>query len=227
MSVSLEDARGLAGRLLAKSNFFATLPLAWRHDPAADRPWEVFRGRLLEPAHTRRRWVLESWDVFLDTPEGPAAEPLVGLKLDAGAGELHVVRGVDSYVWEGYDAGGGMVESREARRWVLELIGTVRLANFPRVEEVRAELGYLLLRAVVGARLPLTPEEAPLPGFTFGELFYLDRGEAGGEVLARGEELLPAFLDVGRARGVAHRVLEAWLRALPGGGEVGFPAGLD
>jgi hypothetical protein len=223
MSVSLDEVRRLAGLVLAPANFFSTRRLIWRYDPIEERTWEVFRGRLLDARQTRQRRAFQSWGVYCAGPDGLSGEPVVGLKLDPAADQLHVVRGVDSYVWEGFGAA-GVVEGREVRRWVLELIGTIALSRITSALELRDELGYLLHRAVVGARLPLAPEEAPLPGFTFGELFYLDR-DGGVDVVGSAAEILPAFLDDARARGVAHRALEAWLRALPGETQVHPPSG--
>jgi hypothetical protein len=92
---------------------------------------------------------------------------------------LHVVRGLDSYVWEGYDAGGNVYMSRERRKWVRELVGTIRLDRFADLEELRDELACRLFQAVVGtSRLPLSSVETPLPAFSFGRLFYCYRSVA-------------------------------------------------
>jgi hypothetical protein len=135
--------------------------------------WEIFQGRLLHRAHTRQRRTLVAWSVFLRKDGVRSGEPLLSLKLDERAGELHVVRGVEAYVHEGFDAGGGVIETRERRRWIRELTGTVRLAEFTSVAELRDELAGRLFRAVVGAsRLPLHSIDAPLVEFSFGKLFY-------------------------------------------------------
>ena len=62
--------------------------------------------------------------------DGRSAEPLLSLKWDATARRFYVVRGIESYVWEGYDSGGGVILSRERRKWVRELVGAVALDNY-------------------------------------------------------------------------------------------------
>lgn len=169
MPCSRDDVRRLAEELLAPGHFHGGWPLAFRHAPAERVRWEVFQGRLLDEAHTREERTFESWNIHHASHGGPSPEPVLSLKLDAKAGVLHVVRGVESYVWEGYDSGGGVYLSRERRKWARELIAT-----FPLLEEetLRDELASALARAVTGSRLPLTPVEAPLPAFSFGLLWY-------------------------------------------------------
>src|SRR5205814_2555336 len=85
-------------------------------------------------------------------------------------------RGLEVYAWEGYDSGGGVILSRERRKWTRELVGTVRLSQFADAEELIDELACLLFLAVVGtSRLPLHSVEAPLPDFSNGRLFYCYR----------------------------------------------------
>src|SRR5262245_59541690 len=123
MPLTLEEVRCLAEEVLDREHFFVNgLELVWRHEAAQRRRWEVFQGRLLDESQTRQERTFESWDVFQQTEEGLSPEPVLSLKLDAEAGRLHVVRGVESYVWEGYDAGGGVYLSRERRKWVRELV---------------------------------------------------------------------------------------------------------
>ena len=116
----LENVRALIAELFRPEHFFlgADLEWKWEHVALEELVWEIFQGRLLDPAHTRQRRSFEAWNVY----QAGAEEPLLALKLDAGAGHLHVVRGLDSYVWEGYDAGGNVYQSRERRKWVRELV---------------------------------------------------------------------------------------------------------
>lgn len=101
--------------------------------------------------------------------------PLVSLKLDWSTSELHVVRSVLSYVWEGYSEG-NVVQTRETTKWVQELVGTVDLSLYGHELTLRDELISRVFHAVVGvSRLPLTSIESPLPGFTFGQLGYVAR----------------------------------------------------
>jgi hypothetical protein len=177
--VTPESVAELCPRLLAPVHFFAGkgIDLRWEH-AGEEISWEIFHGRLLDPAHTRERAVFTSWNVFLAKPSEAAgvAEPLLSLKLDAAGGVLHVVRGLESYAWEGYDAGGNVILSRQRRKWIRELTGTIRLEQFADLGDLEDELACQLLGAVVGAsRLPLASVEAPHPLYSFGELFYCYR----------------------------------------------------
>jgi hypothetical protein len=180
MPLSPETVRWLCGDVTRLCHFFTgpNLRLEWEDRPDDVSVWEVFQGRLLDPAHTRQRRTFEVWNVYQLTDEGRSGEPLLSLKWDHDANQMHVVRGIDSYVHEGYDSGDGVFLTRERRKWVRELVGTVELGRFRDLEELRDELICLLFNAVVGtSRLPLAPVEAPLPGFSFGELFYCFRSD--------------------------------------------------
>jgi hypothetical protein len=173
-----ETLRWLAGEVTRLCHFYTgpNLRLEWEHYSIEENVWEIFHGRLLDPAHTRQRRTFEAWNIYQATDDGRSREPLLSLKWDQDANQIHVVRGVDSYVWEGYDSGSGVYLSRERRKWVRELVGTAELTRFRDLEDLRDELICLLFNAVVGtSRLPLAPVETPLPAFSFGELFYCFR----------------------------------------------------
>jgi hypothetical protein len=194
------------------------LMLGWTRTSRDEASWEVFRGRLLDPAHTRQRRTFASWNVHALTAEGRSNEPLLSLKLDAAAGELHVVRGIDSYVWEGYDSGNNVYLSRERRKWVRELVCTIRLDHFSDLGDLEDELACALFHAVVGvSRLPLSSVEAPLPAFSFGGLFYCYRPEAaaGEGPLRSWEELATKMLGPALAWRERARLLETFLHAAP------------
>ena len=157
------------------------LRLTWIAAKAETIPWELFRGRLLDAAHTRATKTFLCWHLTQDQ----ANEPMISVKLDVHDRQIHVTRGLLSYVWKGYDAGAGVIESRETTRWTRELVGTISLAEFADLESVRDELICLIWQAVVGtSRLPLTSVESPLPAFSFGQLHYLYRSDAGGRACA-------------------------------------------
>lgn len=121
------------------------------------------------------------------------AEPVIAVKWDTQAGELHVVRAFLSHVWEGFDAGDGIIQSRETTRWVRELVGTVSLAEFAEPRACAGALGGLIRAAVQGtSRLPLNSVEAPLPAYSLGQLVYLgfqDGCAAGGQPLTTWQQL--------------------------------------
>ena len=172
---SVDAIRGLLADVLRPDNFFVGtgLVLDWKHDPAEELPWEIFRGRLLPPAQTRLHKTFEAWGGFRVDDGKRAETPLLSLKLDWPAKQVHVTRGIYSRVWEGYHAGDNVYLSRETCAWVQELVGTVELTRFTSIEQLRDELICRLFQAVVGtSRLPLTSLEAPLPEFSLGRLAY-------------------------------------------------------
>src|SRR5207248_567121 len=100
---SPEGVRGVAAEVFRPAHFFTGpgLLLEWDHAGAEEVSWEVFRGRLLDPAHTRQRRVFEAWNVYALSEAGRAPEPLLSLKLDLPGGQLHVVRAIETFAWEG------------------------------------------------------------------------------------------------------------------------------
>jgi hypothetical protein len=164
----------LIDALMRPGHFFVApgLRLAWTAARAEEVPWEVFRGRLLDPAQTRLKGSFLSWHVT----EAGADEPLLAVRFDVRERRVHVTRGVLCHVWEGYDSGAGVILSRAATRWTRELVGSIELDRLPEAEELRDELACLIWQAVVGtSRLPLHSVEAPLPGFSFGSLYAFYR----------------------------------------------------
>ena len=161
--------------------------------------------------------MFEAWNVYQTGPDGRSSEPLLSLKWDAAAARLYVLRGIDSYVWEGYDSGGGVILSRERRKWVRELVGAVAVGDFADAEELHDELICLLFQAVVGtSRLPLTSTEAPLPAFSFGQLIYCHGigGPRDGPVRNAGS--LAKYTFSASLNGLERvKLLEAFLHATP------------
>jgi hypothetical protein len=170
--------RAVITEVMRPAHFFVGPTLSLACQPATRQTvvWEIFQGRLLDAPLTRQCHSFEAWDVFLCDAGGRSAEPLISVKLDEAAGQIHVVRALHCYAWEAYDAGDNVILSRETRKWVRELVGTIDLRRFPDAEGVRDELICRLFQAVVGtSRLPLTSVEAPLPAFSFGTLAYCYR----------------------------------------------------
>src|SRR5579859_4062772 len=79
--LTAEVARRAAGEVIRPAHFFAgpELELEWEHAEQEESAWEIFRGRLLGPAHTRQRRRFEAWNVYRRTAEGRSAEPLLAL----------------------------------------------------------------------------------------------------------------------------------------------------
>ena len=216
---SADDVRRLIADAVRPGHFFIgrDTRLEWHHTDAEDISWEVFRGRLLDPAHTRQRRTFEVWNVYLIVDGARSPEPLLSVKLDAAAGQVHVVRGILSYVHEGYDSGGNVILTREVRKWVRELVGTIDLADFANTDDLLDEIVCRLFQAVVGtSRLPLTSIEAPLPAFTFGQLAYFYRSDAGTEPIRSRRELVECGLHPELTEREKAKWLETVLRSEPG-----------
>jgi hypothetical protein len=218
--LTADTIREVVADALLPVHFFAgpSLGLEWEHLPAEDLPWEVFQGRLLERSHTRQRRTFEAWNVHTLEGGTRSAEPLLAVKLDLAAGELHVTRGLLCHVWEGYHAGDNVYLSRETTRWVRELVGTVALANLRDAGELRDAVTGRLFQAVVGtSRLPLTSVEAPIPAFALGQLAYFYRSEpfrAGGPMRSW-RDLSAHGLNAELSWTEKAKLLEALLRAVP------------
>jgi hypothetical protein len=216
--VTPERVHALIAEVFRPAHFFVgpELTLEWGFVEREELAWEIFQGRLLDPAHTRQRRIFMSWSACVRVNE--AREPLLSIKLDEEAGQLHIVRGLDSYVWEGYDAGGNVYQSRERRKWVRELVGTISLDGFTDLDELRDELICRLFQAVVGtSRLPLSSVESPLPSFSFGQLFYCYRPAApasSGPLRGWRELVTEMFAPWLSPREQAH-LLETYLHAVP------------
>src|SRR5689334_23034931 len=96
--LSLNRVSSLCTELLRPAHLFMGpgLEVAQEHVEREDISWEVFRGRLLDPAHTRQRCSFEAWNLYQLANGERSSEPLLSLKLDGPAAHLHVVRGLDS-----------------------------------------------------------------------------------------------------------------------------------
>jgi hypothetical protein len=196
-------------------NFFVApeLRLAWVAARSETIPWEIFRGRLLDARQTRLQKTFLSWHVIEENEAHPATEPTISVKLDVHEKQIHVTRGLLAHAWEGYDSGGGVIESRETVKWTRELVGTIRLEEFAELENVREELTCLIWQAIVGtSRLPLTSVETPLPAFSFGQLHYVYRANAGECPIGSWEQLLPLAFEPEAAAHVPIKIVEFVLR---------------
>jgi hypothetical protein len=156
------------------------LHLTWTAARSETIAWEIFRGRLLDASQTRLRKTFLSWHVLPKDETNPTTEPMTSVKLDVHGRRIHVTRGIRSHVWEGFDAGGAVIESRETIRWTRELVSTILLEQFADLANLRDELICVLWQAVVGtSRLPLTSLEAPLPAYLFGQFHYVYQSAVG------------------------------------------------
>jgi hypothetical protein len=212
--LTLAEVQSAVTEALSLGHFFVSPGVLLRsvHVAHKEIPWEIFRGRLLDPAHTRRRQTFESWGIE------PAQEPAchLSVKLAFDAGSLHVTRGILCRVWEGYDSGNNVIESREISRCVEELIGTIDLDQVADVSELRKDLAWLIFRAVVGlSKLPLSSIEAPLPGFSLGTFAYFPGPTISSEPLQDVNDLLQRKLRPDQEWLAKAKLLEFALRATP------------
>jgi hypothetical protein len=213
-----DTVRAVIGDLVARPHFYVgpNVALEWEGPVREEVPWEIFRGRLLDSAYTRLRHAFEAWHVFRVEDGRRSDEPLLSVKLDLPARRIHVVRAVCCHAWEGYDAGGDVYLSRETRRWVRELVGTLYLDQLAGADELRDELNCRLFQAVVGtSRLPLTSVEAPLPDFSLGRLGYAYQpATTSGAPMRSWEELIGRGLQAGLAWTEKAKLLETLLRSV-------------
>jgi hypothetical protein len=208
------DLLAVVADVLAPRHFFCPgNSLEWASPQIEEAPWEIFQDRLLDGTYTRQRRSFLAWNLFWVEEAGRSGEPILAVKLDAEAGQIHVIRGLNCHVWEGYDAGGNVYLSREVTRWVRELIGTVSLAEVAGDEDLRGELTDLLRQAVAGvSRLPLTSLESPLPAFSLGQLAYVPNPADGPGPMRSVRELLTRGWAAEGPPSQNVKVLEAALR---------------
>jgi hypothetical protein len=214
---TLSTVRRLAAEILRPGHFFLgpDLDLCWEAGVREELSWEIFQGRLLDPAHTRTKVTFESWNLFTLAGGVKSPEPFLSVKLEEVAGKVHVVRAMECYVWEGYQAEAKVFLSREKRKWVRELVRTLSLAERGDAAEFRDELACCVFEAVVGRRLPLTSLEAPLPAFSFGQLAYCYRKSAPETPCRCLSAWVDSALSLEMMPAERARVLETILRASP------------
>jgi hypothetical protein len=180
-SFTATEVRTLIDEVALPCHFFVRedLGLEWLPAAAETIRWEIYQGRLLDPALTRKQREFLSWNVIRVEAGSRSAEPLLSVKLDIELAEVHVVRAILCHAWETYDSETNVIHSRETQKWIRELVGTVSLNECASLAELGNELRSLLFHAVVGlSKLPLTSVEAPLPEFSLGRLGYFHRPAA-------------------------------------------------
>src|SRR5438445_6876477 len=113
------EMRHLLSECFAPEHFFLARGenLEWEQK-AEEIPWEIIKGRLLEPARSTVTQTFATWNAYWREQESRSTEPILSLKLDLARSQVHVVRAIQCYVWEGYDAGGNVFLSRETTRWL-------------------------------------------------------------------------------------------------------------
>ena len=94
--LALETVRALVRETCRPRCFFAgnELALSWDEVAKETVSWELYRGRLLDPAHTRQERTFNAWNIWLHEGDERSAEPLLSVKLDPADECLYVIRGV-------------------------------------------------------------------------------------------------------------------------------------
>jgi len=218
MPVSWEVIRNGIEDALRPRRFFvaAGLELEWEHVDREVVAWELFQGRLLDATQTREERSFAAWNIYQHEGGERSGEALLSVKLDAERGHLHVVRAIYSYAWEGYHAGENIYLSREIRKWLRELVGSLRIDGFDTSESLARAICEQMALAVMGtSRLPLTSLEAPLPAFSLGQLAYFSTAitAPGIEPMRAPAEMIEHVAMASQTWGQKAKTLESLLRA--------------
>src|SRR5579864_941115 len=209
-----DDVRRVVTEVMKPGQFFAgpLLQVRWSHENE-EIFWEVFNGRVLDRTKTRQRRKFEAWNLHEVEPTIADNEPVLSVKFDAAASEVHVTRSILSYAWEAYSDEIGAIQSRETVKRNRELIGSLSLAETSSADQLRDNLASLLFLAIVGtSRLPLTSEESPHPAFTFGQWMYCYRANAGDVPCSNAREWIATTLRTGLPWKQKARLLEFLIR---------------
>src|SRR3982074_3514167 len=91
-----DEIRRLIGDVIAPGHFYVSpaVSLEWRLGTEEEVRWELFQGRLLDPAHTTLRRRFESWSICRTDRGRDGIEPLLSVKLDVAAAQIHVTRAI-------------------------------------------------------------------------------------------------------------------------------------
>ncbi len=202
---------------LRPGHFFVKPPGRLQIDPAESKaiPWELFRGHLLDRSQTRLEKELDSYSIFCLPDPGTCSEPLLAIRWDTTGQVIYVTRHIEVYGWEAYEAAGGIIESRETRKWQPELVATLDLAVITGPGQLLALLEQCLFLAVVGAsRLPITSLESPLPAYSLGRFGYFPPGSSEHDApRATPEALIQQSLSPPLSLSQQAKLLELCLRA--------------
>jgi hypothetical protein len=212
-----EFIREAIGRALGGGHFFVASARRLRveHVASEQAVFEIFRGHLLDAAHSRRVEKFETWNVFVDEASNAAEAPLISIRWQQVPERVFIVRRILTHGFEAYEDSPGVILSREVQKWVAELAGTIALGAVDK-DELEFELARYVYLAVIGtSRLPITSLESPLPAFSLGEMAYLP-GLAGADcVCSDPTEFLRAALRSPVSTFELAKALELALRATP------------
>jgi hypothetical protein len=214
-SVGQKAIRAAVGRVLRAGQFYVGAKrLRIEHIECQQAAWEIFRGHLLDPAHTRHTASFEAWNVFLDD-QSTALTPLISILWQTDARLIHVVRRILTHGFEAYEDSPGVILSRPAHKWVAELVGTIELEQFPPAT-LECELATYVFLAIIGtSRLPITPLESPLPAFSLGQFAFVPNVPEADDAWNDPTDFLRNALDGNLSSIEQAKALETALRAEP------------
>ncbi len=216
-AIASEAVREQVARALVVGRFFvaADKRLRVEHVACETAIWEIFHGHLLAESHTRRTEEFETWNVYLDDSSQPAETPLASVRWQGALSKIYVVRRILTHGFEAYEDAPGVILSREAQKWVAELVATIDLAAIT-PDDLGGELRQALYLAVIGtSRLPITSLESPLPAFSLGQMAYLPGLAEADRPADDPREFLRAAMQGDLSIGELSKVLEFTLRATP------------
>src|SRR5438128_5678124 len=77
-----DGVRTLIEEIIAPRHFYVspTVLLEWKLGADEEVRWELFQGRLLDPAHTTLRRRFEAWSIYRPDREQAAVEHLLSVK---------------------------------------------------------------------------------------------------------------------------------------------------
>src|SRR5260370_37912466 len=84
------EISSLITEVLNPAHFFASPPIALDlvHFEHEEQSWEIFQGRLLDPAHTRQVRTFDAWNLYQVDESGRSGVPLLAVQLDAAVAIL-------------------------------------------------------------------------------------------------------------------------------------------
>jgi hypothetical protein len=230
-SINDDSVRASIEQLLRPGHFFVAGKgrLQIDRQQQASLPWELFRGHLLDESQTRAQKTFETWNVCVSPADGGATEPLLAVLFEPSERVIYVIRSIDTYVQEPYVTPANVVLTREARKWVRELVATYDLTaagcgrrpvsgrsqQFP-TRDFEREVGHDLMLAAIGSsRLPITSVETPLPRFSLGHFGYFPNAVAdGAQPMTTADDLIARGLTIEALPLERAKVLELSLRTI-------------
>ena len=215
LTIATKDEVASAVEKALKPGCFFVAPgckLHVRHESREEIPWELFAGHLLDKTKTRLRKSFESWNIHFDD----SVAPVISVRYDQPEGRIHVTRNILTHVWAPYGEQRHVIQTRETRRWLPELIGTIELSLVADRFDLQQQVSRLVLLAVVGtSRLPTSSLQTPLPQFSLGQLGYFPALDSSNvdTILSDPLELLGRATDASVSSLERARLLEMSLRA--------------